>query len=206
MDTAQIALLASICFVAMVSPGPDFILVARNAVSYPRRQALATALGIVAGCFVHATYCILGLAIIIAKSVLLFSVIKYIGATYLVYIGLKGLFSRCGELEKVVEPRKSLTVRTAFIEGLLCNVLNPKLALFLLSLFTQFLSPSANIVEKIVVALVFVTESALYWPALVCLLQSTAVRDLLARVRSGVDKVCGVLLIYLGVRVAVSPG
>src|SRR5471030_649289 len=90
----SLLMLISICFIGMVSPGPDFLLVTKNALLYPRRQALATALGVVSGCLFHASYCILGLAFIITQSIMLYTTIKYAGACYLIYLGIKGLKSR----------------------------------------------------------------------------------------------------------------
>jgi RhtB (resistance to homoserine/threonine) family protein len=202
----NLLLLSTICFVAMISPGPDFLLVTKNALNYPKRQALATALGIVAGCLFHASYCILGLALIITKSVLLFSVIKYAGAGYLIYLGIKGLTSKPTAANSVsVQKETSIkSVRESFVEGFFCNVLNPKLAVFLLSLFTQFVSLDASLIEKGSVAGVFVLEAAIYWPLLVILLQSSLIRRLFSDAQLYVDRFCGALLIYLGVRVAFS--
>lgn len=200
----SLLLLTFICFIGMLSPGPDFILVTRNALIYPRRQALATALGIVSGCLFHSTYCILGLAFIIMQSVTLFSVIKYAGAAYLVYLGLKSFLSKTSTDTTVDIPEVNHpSVVKSYIDGLLCNVLNPKLAVFLLSLFTQFIAVDASIIDKTIVASIFVIESAIYWPCLVLLLQTNNVRWVFNGFRSTLNQVCGALLIYLGLRVAV---
>ena len=196
-------LLAVICFIAMVSPGPDFLLVTRNALRYPRREAFLTAMGIVAGCLVHATYCTLGLALIVTKSVLLFSLIRYAGAAYLIYLGVNGLLAkRAAAVETTLAAPESASPRQAFLQGFLCNVLNPKLAVFLLSLFTQFISADATIGDKIMVSTIFVTESAIYWPTVVLLLQSPLTRRLFASAQGYVDRICGAVLILLGLRVA----
>lgn len=197
-------LLAIVCFVAMISPGPDFVLVTRNALLYPRSQALATAVGIVCGCLLHATYCILGLAVIIAQSVILFSAIKYVGAGYLIYLGVKSLFASTtpDSTTQVLRLNTMPSVREAFFQGFLCNILNPKLAMFLLSLFTQFIDVGASTADKVRVASIFIGESVVYWPLLVLLLQSPAIRGLFASMKVVLDKVCGALLVYLGLRVA----
>lgn len=198
-------LLATICFVAMISPGPDFLLVTKNSLLYPKRQALATAFGIITGCLIHATYCVLGLAIIITKSTVLFSLLKYAGACYLIYLGVKGIISK--KMEPVLEeshPEKNISVFKAYMEGFYCNVLNPKLAVFLLSLFTQFVDLEATIGDKAMVAGIFIGESALYWPSLVIVLQSKGIRLLFRNCRTALNRVCGTLLIYLGVRVMLS--
>ncbi len=201
----ELALLATIIFIGMISPGPDFMLVTRNSLIYPRKQALATAFGIVSGCLLHATYCILGLALIITKSVILFSTIKYAGACYLLYLGIKCLTSKISNYETNFEKTsRHLSVRQAFLDGFLCNALNPKLAVFLLSLFTQFIKVDASFSQKFIVAGVLVAEAAIYWPLLVILLQSELIRNSFQRFQLQINRTCGVMLCYLGVRVAIS--
>jgi len=204
MTGAELLLLATICFLGMLAPGPDFILVARNAITQPRGQALATAFGIVVGCTVHATYCMLGLALVITKSILIYSAIRYLGAAYLVYIGVKALLAKKSYVEITVKSVPALTVRTAFMQGFLCNVLNPKLAVFLLSLFTQFIMPTAPLAQKAIVTSIFFGEALFYWPLLALALQLSAVRNTLQNVQGSIDKICGVILIALGLRVALS--
>lgn len=198
----NILVLSVICFIAMLSPGPDFILVSRTSLVRPKKEALATAMGVVAGCFVHATYCILGLAIIITQSVILFSFIKYIGAAYLIYLGTMSLLSRTdgAPVSSASAAPRSLT--SSFIQGFLCNVLNPKLAIFLLSLFTQFVSVNASILDKLYVGGVFVGEAMLYWPSLVLLLQCRYIQNVLISFHRVLNVTCGSMLIYIGARVA----
>ena len=197
--------LMTVCFIGMISPGPDFLLVTKNALLYPKKLALATAFGVVTGCFFHATYCILGLALIITQSTVLYSIIKYLGACYLIYLGLKGLGShRIKSMQKPGASEINKTVLKAYMEGVLCNALNPKLAVFLLSLFTQFVSINASVSDKVVVAGVFIGESVLYWPLLVLFLQSPSIRSLFDRSQAAISRIFGTLLIALGIRVLVS--
>jgi RhtB (resistance to homoserine/threonine) family protein len=206
-DMSELFVLAIICFIAMVSPGPDFVLITRNSIIYPRPQAFATAFGIVTGACIHATYCTLGLVVVLTKSIVLFSIVKYAGACYLMYLGLKGLTSKPkqnGLDVHVDKNQSSITVRAAFLQGFLCNILNPKLAIFLVSLFTQFISLDATLGEKSAVAGVFVLESFLYWPFLVFILHLRTVRAAFSRLQVYLDRGCGAVLFALGVRVAVS--
>lgn len=198
-------LLILICFIGMISPGPDFLLITKNALLYPKRQALATAFGIVSGCLFHATYCILGLAFIITQSIVLYTTVKYAGACYLIYLGFKGLSSKqTKKLHPDSSSIKNISVLKAYIEGALCNALNPKLAIFLLSLFTQFVSINASFSDKSLVAGVFVAESALYWPLLVLFLQSHHIRKLFTSFQASLSRIFGGLLVYLGIRVMLS--
>ncbi len=201
----SLLLLIMICFIGMISPGPDFLLVTKNAFLYPKRQALATAFGIVTGGLFHATYCILGLALIITQSIVLYTTIKYAGACYLIYLGLKGLKSKQSATpHQNFSSMKNITVSRAYIEGVLCNALNPKLAVFLLSLFTQFVSMNASIGDKALVCGVFVAESALYWPLFVLFLQSDNVRKVFTNFQAALTRVFGGLLVYVGIRVMLS--
>lgn len=201
----SLLLLTVICFIGMISPGPDFILVTKNALLYPKRQALATALGIVTGCFFHATYCILGLAFVITQSIVLYTTIKYAGAGYLIYLGLKGLKSKQStQIHQDRSSLKEITASRAYIEGVLCNALNPKLAVFLLSLFTQFVSINASISDKAVVAGVFIVESSIYWPLLVLFLQANNIRKAFANFQTVLTRIFGGLLVYVGIRVMLS--
>src|SRR5690242_773964 len=86
---------------AAISPGPDFALVVKNSLAYKRTAGIYTALGVSCSLGIHATYSILGLAIIISKSLLLFSLIKYLGAAYLIYIGAQSLLAKREELQKM---------------------------------------------------------------------------------------------------------
>ena len=88
-----------IIILAAISPGPDFAMVVKNALSRNRMSGIFTALGVSFSMVIHSTYCILGLAIVISQSLLLFSIVKYIGAAYLIYIGTKSLLAKRSELE-----------------------------------------------------------------------------------------------------------
>lgn len=79
---------------AAISPGPDFAMVIKNSLLYSRRAGIYTALGVSVSLLIHAVYCILGLALVISRSLLAFSIIKYLGAAYLIYIGIKGFLAK----------------------------------------------------------------------------------------------------------------
>lgn len=119
-------------FCAML-PGPDFALVTKNSLLHSRRSGLFTSLGIGSAVLVHITYCALGLAIVISNSLLLFNFIKYIGAAYLIYLGITSLLSK--QPEKLTASNKKIQKSTlsnllSFRQGFLCNLLNPKATLF----------------------------------------------------------------------------
>lgn len=128
---------------AVASPGPDFALVLRQSLAHGRRTALWSSIGIGCGISIHIVYSLLGLGLLLKSSATALAVVKYLGAAYLAYVGLLALQTkpRTGELDlapAATEP----TSRAAWTTGFLVNVLNPKAALFFISLFPLAVSAS----------------------------------------------------------------
>ncbi|GAA5784127.1 LysE family transporter [Chitiniphilus shinanonensis] len=197
-------LVTTIALLAMLSPGPDFFLMMKNAARYSRGAALATAAGINLGIAVHMSYCVAGLAVIIATTPWLFNVLKYAGAAYLVWIGIQALRARGGAAMDPDAGHERISLRAAFMQGLLCNLLNPKATLFFLSVFTQILSVDTSLAAKVWYAFIIWILGVIWWPLLVFIVQSRAVRVTLARAQRLIDKVLGGVLVALGVKVALS--
>jgi len=123
-----------------ISPGADFVMVTRNSIFYSRKAGLYSALGVSAAIWVHVAYSIAGLAVIISSSVVLFSIIKYLGAGYLIYIGWKTFTSKSlMDIDESVSSQP-LSNTKAFRIGFITNVLNPKTTIFFLSIFTQIVT------------------------------------------------------------------
>ncbi|WJY15646.1 LysE family transporter [Pectobacteriaceae bacterium CE90] len=196
---------ATIATLGMLSPGPDFFLVIKNAARYPRLAAIVTALGVICGVATHMAYCVAGLAVVITTTPWLFDLLKYAGAIYLIWIGIQALISHGGgkmDLTQLTPQRVSL--KKAFMQGYLCNLLNPKATLFFLSVFTQVLSLNSSMGEKLWYAAIIWMLAVIWWPLLVILIQSEPVRYGLAKTQKLVDKVLGGILITLGIKVALS--
>ncbi|AWH87301.1 LysE family translocator [Limnobaculum parvum] len=195
--------IATIATLGMLSPGPDFFLVIKNAARYRRSVAMMTALGVILGVATHMSYCVAGLAVVITATPWLFNLLKYAGALYLIWIGIQALLSRGGSKMDVTNlSHQKTSYKNAFIQGYLCNLLNPKATLFFLSVFTQVLSINSSTGEKLWYAFIIWILAAIWWPLLIVLIQSAPVRRGLAKVQSMVDKVLGVVLIGLGIKVA----
>lgn len=197
--------IATIATLGMISPGPDFFLVIKNAARYRRTAALMTSAGVVCGVMTHMSYCVAGLAVVITTTPWLFGLLKYAGAAYLVWVGLQALFSRGDSKMDVSQyAQQQASLKKAFMQGYLCNLLNPKATLFFLAMFTQVLSVDSGLGEKLWYAAIIVGLSVLWWPLLVLLIQSEPVRKGLAKAQKIVDKLLGGVLIALGVKVALS--
>ena len=195
--------IATLATLGMISPGPDFFLVVKNAARYRRSLAMMTVFGVIMGVVTHMTYCVAGLAVVITATPWLFNLLKYAGAGYLIWIGIQALRSHGdSKLDVTNVVRQQTSYKSAFIQGYLCNLLNPKATLFFLSVFTQVLSIDSGMGEKLWYAFIIVILAVIWWPILVILIQSAPVRRGLAKAQKVVDKVLGVVLIGLGIRVA----
>ena len=148
-------------FLGVASPGPDFAVVVRNSVSLGRKKALFTALGIALGVLIHSTYCILGIAVVITSSKIIFNFIKIAGALYLIYIGIMSIKAKKNSKDKI-EINNKVKKREAFRNGLFVNLLNPKATLFFLVVFSQILTIDTKFEYKIVYGL-YMGIATLFW-------------------------------------------
>lgn len=206
----QLYTIALIALLAAMSPGPDFIVVTKNALGRSRLHGISCTLGVTAGLLFHTAYCVMGLAILIAQSIYLFNIIKFLGAAYLIYIGIKNLMAKRTSLPlSETQPSNQASDANhfqAFTEGFLANLLNPKCTMFMLSLFTMVISPDTNQWIKLAYGME-ITLIALLW---FCFLSiSITVRPIqakLTQMQMTISRFSGVVLIALGIRVALEKG
>jgi threonine/homoserine/homoserine lactone efflux protein len=131
-------LFALASFLLNITPGNDMIYVASRSAAQGVRAGIVSAMGIMAGCLVHLTAAALGLSVLLARSAVAFDVVKYIGAGYLFYLGIRALVNK-KEAAFVTAERPALSYSRLFWQGVLTNVLNPKVALFFLAFLPQFI-------------------------------------------------------------------
>jgi len=203
----------AVSLVAVVTPGPDFALTLRNSLAYSRRVGIFTAIGVGAGNLVHATYSLVGIGAVVSQSILLFNVLKWVGAAYLIYIGIKSLNAKrvaiplrghCVNASEAIEQQRDIGRWAAFRVGFLGNLLNPKATLFFLALFTQIVRPTTPMVAQAVYGAT-VAAVALVWFAVVAVVISQQMfkRHILAAAH-WLERLTGAALIILGVRLAVA--
>lgn len=187
-----------IALLSAMSPGPDFIILTKNALCENRQKALFCAFGIALGILVHTSYCVLGLAIIINQSLLLFNVIKIAGAFYLMYLGYKGLRAK-KTVDIHLEPKvSSKTSFDAFKEGFCINLLNPKCSLFMLSVFTFVISPHTSHWLQAAYGLE-ISMVALAWFCFLAISISFApIRNRFSRFQYLISRITGGVLVGLG--------
>lgn len=204
-NLAIIGTIALIHLLGAMSPGPDFVMSVRNSLSYSRRTGIFTAIGFGLGVAVHVTYCIAGIAVIIARSVMIFSIIKYLGAAYLFFIGMRSVFAGSSGME-IAEERKKEDISTiaAVRIGFLTNILNPKATLFFLGLFTMVISPSTPRSILVVAGVIMVINTALWFSFVAVFLNQRFVRSFLGRFQSYFNRAFGGALVLLSIRIALS--
>lgn len=144
MDLNSLLLFAVACLAINLIPGPDVIYIVSNTMKGKMISGLKAAMGLGVGYFVHTLAASLGLSAIILSSALAFSIVKWLGAAYLVYLGIQALISMWRGNNKIVVDDNSKPNGNVFYQGIVVSVLNPKVALFFLSFLPQFIDPLAG--------------------------------------------------------------
>jgi RhtB (resistance to homoserine/threonine) family protein len=200
MDPRFLAGLAVLALLT-ISPGADMALVAKMTIERGRRAALVATLGICSGLFVHATASALGLSVVLATSAEAFTAVKLAGAVYLAYLGLRSLRQSFAH----IPPANAQPARagTSYLQGLLSNVLNPKVAVFYLTFLPQFIDPSGNVLAQSLLFAVAHSAMGILWLSLYAyVLARLSAFFARAGVRQWLERVTGAVLIGLGARLA----
>ncbi|MDD5480075.1 LysE family translocator [Rhodoferax sp.] len=146
-DTPQLLLFIAAGWLLNLTPGPDVLFIVSSALRHGVRAGLVAALGITAGCFVHIFAAALGISALLATSATAFTVLKWVGALYLLYVGLQLVFSKPSSAMHSIAAHAITTgvtsQKSVFFKGFWTNVLNPKVALFFLAFVPQFIAPDA---------------------------------------------------------------
>jgi len=142
-DVATLALFAAACLVLTATPGPDMLLIASRSVSQGKVSGFATLAGIQVGTYCHALAAALGLSQLFLAVPIAYDVVRYAGAAYLLYLAWQ-TFRSTGTLLAPMAGLRRHSIAVVFRQGLLTNLLNPKMALFVLALFPQFVDPHAG--------------------------------------------------------------
>ncbi len=202
--------LVSFTFVAsllVMSPGPNGVLIAKTVPTSGKIAGYANVMGFVAAFYVHGALSILGISLILVQSTHAFFIVKLIGAAYLFWIGLtclKGAFCANAVTQDVVEPaRNKRTLMRAFIEGFLTNALNPKVSMFYLAAFPQFISQAQHALSASFI-LVFVHSmlNLIWFSAMVLLFSRVAKRTRSIAFQRWLKGVTGVIFIGFGAKLA----
>lgn len=200
----EIAAVAAITILAVISPGADFAMITRNSLLYGRSAGLLASLGIALGVQLHVLYTMLGVGLILQNSTGLFSIIKFTGAIYLIYVGYK-TFSTLQPSSSSAIPLKELDAFDALRTGFFTNALNPKTTLFVVSVYTQIVQAETAISVQIGYGL-FMSLAHWAWFSLVTMFFSEEhLRSAMLRNQALLNRTIGIILIGLGFWLAFSP-
>ena len=190
---------------AVMSPGANFFITLRNSLKYSRRAGIYTALGLALGDLVHVSYCLIGIGVLIARSIVLFNVLKWVGAAYLVYIGVQSLRSKA-QVDSTVSNSKisHFDALSAIRIGFLTSLLNPKVSLFFLALFTQVIRPNTGLITQAIYGITVAGIEFLWFATVAVLVSHAALRSRFLSISHWVDRVMGSILIGLGLRLAMT--
>ena len=192
----------AIAFVVAATPGVDTALVTKNALIHGRRAALLTALGVNAGIAVWTTASAFGLGALLHRSETLFTTVRLVGAAYLVALGVQAVWWswRRGHPVAAVAPPSR---RSPFVQGILSNLLNPKIAVFFTSFLPQFVSPDGPVLGQLLLLGALFNLLGVAW-LVGCAVFVSRAGDALRRprVRAALERLTGCVLIALGLRLA----
>ncbi len=198
-----IATVAGIHILGAMSPGPDFFMVMKNSLTYSRKSGIWTAVGLGAGIAVHIMYCLAGLAFVISRSIILFNIIKLLGAAYLIYIGWKSFVSKSSNKNLDIQKQtQDLSKFSAMKMGFLSNVLNPKVTLMFLSLFSLVIPAQTPLSILLLLSFIMVVNTVIWFSIVARLFTHKKVRSVFGRYQHIFNKTFGGILIVLGLKVA----
>jgi len=188
-------------FVVM-SPGIDTALITKRTIADGRSSGYKMALGITSGSLVHTLAAAFGLSAILMQSAVAFEIVKYLGAIYLIYLGVSSFINRKSHAKE--DSKHNIKMKqSAFKQGLLSNVLNPKVAMFFLTFLPQFITDGSNVTTQLIMMGCIYTILSITW-FFVYVFFINYLREWLmsAKVQNFLDKATGIVLIGFGLKLA----
>ena len=189
----------------VMTPGIDTVFVLNKSIGQGRKSGIVSAMGINTGILTHTFLSAIGLTVLIAKSAIAFMVIKYIGAAYLVYIGVKKYMDTSALFTENTVSEIKNTTKNDFWSGFFTNSLNPKVALFFLAFFPQFITPS-KLEDPVPFVLLGVTFAIIgvIWYVILTLFASTFSTKIKGNPNSGIwlNRVSGFVFVLMGLQIA----
>ena len=205
-DLPQLLLFMASGWLLNLSPGPDVLYIVTNALKSGVRAGIVAALGIVSGCFVHVFAAAISVGALLATSVTAFTVLKWIGAAYLLWMGIRLLLSKATSLD-LRTGSTEVNLWRVYRQGFLTNALNPKVALFFLAFVPQFIAPDApnKALAFLLLGLIFNLNSLPINVGYAWLAAWAARRvKTLQRAMHGMDRAAGVLFVGFGLHLALA--
>lgn len=204
-DGAQLGGFVAAVAVLVIVPGPNTVLILAHSLGGGRPAGLATVLGVETGTLVHTVAAALGLSAALSTSTLAFDLVKYVGATSLIFLGVRALRAR-GRMPLALPCPVPLSLGQAFGRAVLTNVLNPKVALFFLAFLPQFVHPERGslVLQFLVLGLIVSAMGLCFGTALAVAAGTFSLWLRQGAVAKGQERLTGVVLLGLGVRLALA--
>ncbi|GAC25789.1 lysine exporter protein LysE/YggA [Paraglaciecola mesophila KMM 241] len=199
--------IAGVHLLAVASPGPDFAIVLKHSITYGRRIAMITSVGVGAAILLHVTYSLLGIGLLLKTNPLVYTIFSYLAAAYLVYIAIGALKSKAPDTTAPVSTNGiqiSISDKKAFAVGFLTNGLNPKATLFFLSVFAVAVSAETPSSIKLVYGLYLAVATGVWFCFLSYLLSTRKVRAFIRQYSHWFDRVMGGVLLLLAAKLVMT--
>ena len=201
----EFATLAGVHALAVASPGPDFAMVARQSIIWGRATAVRASAGIGLGILFHSVYCLLGLGLLLTRSGTAFNTVKYLGAGYLVWIGLAAFRAKPPRPETPADAAGDRpSAGHAMATGFLTNALNPKAAFFFLALFSVVVSAQTPLIIRAVYCAWMAVATFAWFACVSCYLSREDVRRKFLAMGPWVGRIEGAVFIALAARLALA--
>ena len=193
--------LGTICIFGAMTPGPSLVVVLKNTVGGGRSNGLVTALGQATGVAIYATLTVLGLAVLIQESPLVFNAIRYVSIVFILYLAYQAFTAKSG-ISKIDGEAGNVTLAQSAREGLMIAFVNPKLAIFFLALFSQFIQTDASWTQNAVMIATVGLVDFIWYTTIVLTLSQKGFLTALRNNIHIVEKITGVALLTVAARVA----
>lgn len=207
MDLSNIITFIAVATLLVVSPGPNGFLIAKTVPLSGQRAGFANIGGFVAAFYVHGSLSIFGISIVLVQSAIAFTIFKMLGAAYLIWIGIKAIKSAFNQtttpsIELPKKNRKSTSIHNAFLEGFITNVLNPKVSMFYLAAFPQFISIEGSAFSAYALVTAHSIVNLIWFSIMVLALSRVKKAANNAKFKAWLNSITGVVFIGFGAKLA----
>ena len=209
-DAQHLLLFIAAGWLLNLTPGPDVLYIVTNSLRGGARAGVVAGLGITAGCFVHVFAAAVGVSALMAASATAFTVLKWLGAGYLLWLGIRLLVARApsgtADLRAMAQAQSAVPLRAVFLGGFWTNVLNPKVAIFFLAFVPQFIAPDAEnkALAFVLLGILFNLNSVPVNSGWALAAAWMARRDAVQRGMHVLDRVAGAMFIAFGLKLALT--
>ncbi|MGG0657645.1 LysE family translocator [Rummeliibacillus pycnus] len=202
----QYWLFVTMCILLILLPGPDTAIATKNTLTIGKKGGLKTILGTCCALLIHTFAAVVGLSAIIAKSAFVFSIFKYVGGAYLIYLGVKSFISmrkQKRDMEMLEEVEMKYDDRSCFKQGFLTNLLNPKVAVFFLTFLPQFVDPkNHSFLPFVWMGLTYLALTAIWFIFYILLLNAIRTFMMKPQTQMVIEGTTGIVLVGFGIKLA----